>query len=382
VRKGRSEVKVSNIRASNGRGCYRVAADVDGVPLWYESDEAELFPAPEAFATALLLPALQRGRRLTLDVPVSATWLSNVARLLNVWREWWGYPELLPRAATHSEMDAARNADSGEGGESATRETALCFSGGVDSFYTLLHGDDAPAMLVAAHGFDIPLRDAARMDAFRESLRAAASSVGARPVVIRTNFREHTAAGRPGLWERAHGGALAALGHLLSGRAGRLVISSTYQKLYARPWGSSPLTDKLWSSERVEVSHYGEWAGREEKLRFLAREPLAREHLRVCWENRAARGNCSRCGKCLVTMLLLAELGALADFPVFDGAAALAERVNALPYLRANVNKLDKLVRRGRLDAELNVAARRLVKRSRRAGPFLACAERLRLALA
>jgi hypothetical protein len=379
VRKGHSEVKVSNIRASKGRGCYRVAADVDGVPLWYESDEAELFPAPEAFGTALLLPALQRGRRLTLDAPVSATWLSNVGRLLKIWREWWGYPMLLPRVSTRLETDAARRV---EGGESATRETALCFSGGVDSFYTLLHGDDAPAMLVAAHGFDITLRDTARMDAFKESLRAAAASVGARPVVIRTNFREHAAAGRPGLWERAHGGALAALGHLLSGRAGRLVISSTYQKLYVRPWGSSPLTDHFWSSEALEVAHYGEWAGREEKLRFLAREPLAREHLRVCWENRAARGNCSRCGKCLVTMLMLAEFGALADFPVFDGAAALAERVNALPYLRSNVNKLDRLVRRGWLDAELTEAARRLVKRSRRAGPFLACAERLRLALA
>lgn len=379
MRKGHAEVKVSNIRASCVRGCCRVAADVDGVPLWYESDDVELFPAPEAFGTALLLPALQRGRQLTLDAPVSAAWLSNVGRLLKVWRGWWGYPELLPRAATHSEMDAARR---GEDDETTTRETALCFSGGVDSFYTLLHGDEGPGMLVAAHGFDIPLRDAARMDAFKESLHVVAASVGAKPVVIRTNFREHPAAGRSSLWERAHGGALAALGHMLFGRAGRLIISSTFQSTYLRPWGSSPLTDHLWSSEHVEVLHYGAEAEREDKLRFLAREPLAREHLRVCWENRAPRGNCSRCGKCLVTMLILAEFDALADFPVFDGASVLAERVNALPYLRSNVNKLDKLVRRGRLDAELNEAARRLVRRSRRSGPFLACAERLRRAFA
>ena len=111
MRNGHSEVKVSNIRASTERGCHRVAADVDGVPLWYESDDVELFPTPEAFGTALLLPALQRGRRLTLDAPVSATWLSNVAQLLKVWREWWGYTELLPQAAAHLETDAARRAE-------------------------------------------------------------------------------------------------------------------------------------------------------------------------------------------------------------------------------------------------------------------------------
>ena len=373
--KGHPEVKVSNIRASCVRGRCRVSADVDGVQLWYESDEAELFPAPEVFGTALLLPALHRGRRLTLDATGSAAWLSNVGRLLDVWRGWWGYPTLLPRASTRLETGEAGR---GEDGEAAARETALCFSGGVDSFYTLLHGDEGPGMLVAAHGFDIPLRDTARMDAFKESLHAAAASVGARPVVIRTNFREHSAVGRSGLWERAHGGALAALGHLLFGRAGRLLISSTYNRSNPQPWGSSFVTDHLWSSGRMEVVHCGAEASREEKVRLLAREPLAREHLRVCWENRAPRGNCSRCVKCVVTMVMLAEWGALADFPVFDGGDALAERVAALPYLRVYRNRLEKILRRGRLEPEVAEAVRRLVRRSRRVGPLVACADRLR----
>ncbi|HST50416.1 MAG TPA: hypothetical protein VLJ61_00295 [Pyrinomonadaceae bacterium] len=380
VDNGHREVKVSNIRASTERGCHRVAADVDGVPLWYESDEIELLPAPEAFGTALLLPALQRGRRLTLDAPVSAKWLSNVGRLLDVWREWWDYPPLLPRAATHLEMDAARRAEFDE--TTAKLETALCFSGGVDSFYSLLHGDDRPRLLVAAHGFDIPLRDTARMDAFKKSLRAVAASVGAKPVVIRTNFREHPAAGRSSLWERAHGGALAALGHLLSGKAGRLIISSTYNKSNPQPWGSSFMTDHFWSSGRMEVAHRGAEMPREEKVRLLAREPLAREHLRVCWENSAPHGNCSRCAKCVVTMVMLAEWGALDDFPVFDGGDALAERVDALPYLKVYFNRLEKILRRGRLEPELAGAVRRLVRRSRRVEPFLNCAERLRRAFA
>jgi hypothetical protein len=342
------------------------------VPLWYESDDVELFQSPEAFGTALLLPALQRGRRPIIDAPVSATWLSNVGHLLKVWREWWGYPELLPQAPTYLETEAAGR------DEAAARETALCFSGGVDSFYSLLHGGERPGMLVAAHGFDIPLRDAARMDAFKESLRAVAASVGAKPVVIRTNFREHPAAGRSSLWERAHGGALAALGHLLSGQSGRLLISSTYNKTNPQPWGSSFVTDHFWSSGRVEVVHCGAEAPREEKVRLLAREPLVREHLRVCWENRAPRGNCSRCAKCVVTMVMLAEWGALADYPVFDGGDALAERIDALPYLKVYFNRLEKILRRGRLEPEVAEAVRRLVRRSRRVGPLVACVERLR----
>jgi hypothetical protein len=378
VRNGRSELKVSNIRASYGGGRHRVAADVGGATLWYESEEIELAPAPEAFGTALLLPSLHRRRRVALDAPVSAKWLSNVGRLMEVWRGWWGYPEILPRAETRPEADALTPAETG----AATRGTALCFSGGVDSFYSLLRGEHRPSLLVALHGFDIPLRDAARMTALKESLRAAADSVGAKPVVIRTNFREHPAAGRSSLWERAHGGALAAAGHLLTGVVGRLIISSTYPNRNPHPWGSSFMTDHFWSSERTEVLHHGAESPREEKVRLLAREPLAREHLRVCWENRSPRGNCSRCAKCVVTMLMLAECGALEDFPVFDNGGALAERVDALPYLKVYINRFDKLARRGGLQPEVAEAVRRLVKRSRRVRPILACAERLRGAFA
>jgi hypothetical protein len=365
VRNSYSDIQVSNIRASFNRGCHRVTADVDGVPLWYESDEAELRTSPEAFGSTLLLPALHRKRRLSFDAPLDAAWLSNVGRLMKVWRGWWGYPELPPRAEPRRDFDKT------------ARETALCFSGGVDSFYSLLHGEHRPDLLVAVHGFDIPLRDRTRMAAFEESLRTVAARAGAKAVVIRTNFREHPAAGRAGLWERAHGGALAAAGHLLAGRVGRLVISSTYPGHNPQPWGSSSLTDHLWSSDRLEVFHCGAEVWREEKLRFLARDPLAREHLRVCWENRSPQGNCSRCGKCLVTMLLLAEFGALDDFTAFDRAADLAGRVNALPYITSYLIKLDKLVRRGGLDPELIEAVRKLIKRSRRVKRIRAYAERL-----
>ncbi len=290
---------------------------------------------------------------------------------MKTWRAWWKYPELVPRADKRDDSDEP-NSDS----------AALCFSGGVDSFYSLLSLQPKPEFLIAIHGFDIPLRDEVRMSALKESLGHAAAHVGAKPIVIRTNFREHPGAGRAGLWERAHGGALAAVGHLLCAAAGRLIISSTYSVNRQRPWGSSFMTDHLWSSDRLEVLHYGADLGREEKLRFLAREPLARRHLRVCWENRAPCGNCSRCAKCVVTMLMLAECDELGAFPAFTSGASLAETIDALPYIKANLNKLDSMVRRGQLKPELAEAARKLVKRSRRMKLVWTSADLLRRAFA
>lgn len=62
-------VRVSNISAATGQGTYRVMAEVDGVPLWYESDDIQLSVSPEAFATALLVPGLHGGRRVILEAP-------------------------------------------------------------------------------------------------------------------------------------------------------------------------------------------------------------------------------------------------------------------------------------------------------------------------
>src|SRR5262249_25540970 len=204
--------------------------------------------------------------------------------------QWWGYPEIIPEPF-HNPRQAPR-----------ATQTALCFSGGVDSFHTLLRSGYAIQYLVFVLGFDVELGDLRRFEAFEPSLRAAAAETGARPVVIRTNLREHSAFA-PVSWERAHGGALAAIGHLLDGIVGQLLISSTDPFSLRIPWGSHWMTDAFWSSEKLQVLHVGAHIDRNQKLRAITDEPLARNHLRVCWENRTPVGNCSRCEKCVRTRL-------------------------------------------------------------------------------
>ena len=47
-------VRVGAPRLEREGGTTRVVADVDGVPLWFASDDLALAPRPERFASAVL----------------------------------------------------------------------------------------------------------------------------------------------------------------------------------------------------------------------------------------------------------------------------------------------------------------------------------------
>jgi hypothetical protein len=298
---------------------FEVRADLDGTPIWFRSIDAELSPVPEAFAAAALLPALLARARVAVEAPLEANWLAGARALARIFAGWWRLPEPLPLEAEARAPAAA----------AAATPAGLCFSAGVDSFYELVSVPGAYGVLVFVHGYDLPLSDAARWRAFEPALRAVADGYGANAVVIQTNLREHPRVA--GLhWRWAHGAALAAAGLLLADRIGSLRIGASYARGYLRPWGSHPNTDPLWSTSRVRVSHGDISRLRLDKLRRLAPEPLARRHLRVCWEHRTRELNCSRCEKCLRTMTALAGLGALERFPCFEPGARLAERLGEL----------------------------------------------------
>ena len=312
-------VVVTNLRASLEGRKYRVCADVDGVPLWFESGDAPLQPQPEAFGCAALPAATEHGADLVLDAPLDIIWSANVQAIQETWRRWWRTRPAKICARTEQKRPFTK-----------AKGLALCFSGGVDSFYSLLRSGLAFDHLVFAHGYDVALADSRQADAAERSLREVAAAVGARAVVIRTNLREHPTFATTN-WERTHGGALAALGHLLGQEIGSLAISASYPYYHEARWGSHWRIDPLWSSAQMEIIHCGAWIWRKEKLELIAGEDLVRRHLRVCWENRNTRTNCGHCEKCVRTMLILALVHQLEQFPVFDAGPRLAARIEALP---------------------------------------------------
>lgn len=358
-------VGIPSVEKLNGGS--RVTADVDGVALWFESADIDLAASPEAFASALLFSSVHRRRALLSEAPLSEVWLDNAGQIMSAWSEWWGYVPRLPVAG--------RIADSAVSNPNA----ALMFSAGVDSFHSLLGGSN-PDLLISVHGFDIPLSDSRRMETLRLALHETAVGHGLRPVVIRTNLREHPSAGRPSLWERSHGGGLAAIGHLLTGQIGRLIISASWYMPDEQPWGSHTRTDKFFSANGLFVHHFGAETKREDKVAAIAADRNALSHVRVCYKNVDESRNCSRCEKCVVTMLHLMENGVLDQCDAFDGRD-LAARVRALPFIHYYYNISTRILERRKISPDVERALAKVLARSRRAHALLKVRSRIRQTL-
>jgi hypothetical protein len=184
------------------------------------------------------------------------------------------------------------------------------FSGGVDSFYSVVRHADELDTLIFVHGFDVPLANATLRERVAAELRAAATALGKRLIEVETNAREFL--DRFGNWgTHTHGSALASVAHVLADAVGKVYVASSYTRDEALPWGSHPDLDPLFGSEATEILYDLDDATRLDKTFAIAKCDAALRHLRVCWENPEGSYNCGRCEKCMRTMLTLELAGAL-----------------------------------------------------------------------
>lgn len=370
-------MRIGPPRVERRDGRQRVVAEVDGEPLWLESADAALEPAPEALASMVLLPALGAGRPVASAAPLDPRWSAGVERLLAVTAKWWDLPRRPPSAPA-----ALADAPGHERGTSPGRgRTALFMSCGGDSFYTLLRGPDPVDLLVFLDGFDIRLDEASRARAAEASVRAVAEATGRRAVSVRTNVRDHHLTGAAD-WERCHGGVLAGAAHALGPEATRFLVSSSYSRRRDIPWGSHWRLDSLWSGERVLVVHTGDRVERETKLRWIAGEPLVQRHLRVCWEHRSPALNCGICEKCVRTLISLVPAGPLERFAGFDQGPPLEQRVRALGPVNTGIAEVYATLRGRGVGPGVDRAIAELIERSGGVRPLRQrLADRLKAAL-
>jgi hypothetical protein len=354
----RKQLNLGQVRGrSQSCGSSHVSARLGLRRVWFRSNDVVLEPSVEGFGSLALFAATHRRQRLHISQAVDAEWYAHVQQLIPWWEQWWHYRAQVPQVAGFESSDRA---------PVAARTTGLFFTGGVDSFFSLLHADQHPKVLVYVHGYDIPLRDRTRMNAFEPSFRAVAAAFGLESVVIQTNLREHPILKRLP-WERFHGAALAAAGHVLSERLDRVLISSSLPPQHTGGWGSHFRTDPYWSSRAIEFIHVGATYSRRQKVLAIAATPLVQQHLRVCWENRTAAGNCSRCDKCLCVMTVLEQAGHLRAFRVFDHSESLTKRLDDLPCTHLP-RTYRELLEHG-VDKQLQAAVERLLARSPDAAP-------------
>lgn len=273
--------------------------------IWIEAD----LPLAETadWSTPLrLMRAVSEGEPANLD-RVSPQLASNLETIRDIYVAWTGLSQI-PLA-----FEVSHDTIAPRGGVS------LFFSGGVDSYYSLIRHQDEVDNLLLVHGFDVPLADTRTFELAEAQAREGARLFGKRLIVVRTNMRwerpstpplknlrwewPHVPCG----WLMCHGAAMAAVAHALAPIHRKAYIASSHSYGDLHPWGSHPLLDPLWSSEAVRIVHDG-GETRIEKLRSLTQYPEALSRLRVCCE-KLGDYNCGLCEKCIRTMLGLRAIG-------------------------------------------------------------------------
>ena len=265
--------------------------------------------APRAFgdvwAPLALFAAMRLGVPLELDDPVSHRLQRGLLQVQEILATW---DPGLTTVPVQAPSPAKRAFD-----RRSTRAMQT-FTGGVDSFFTLGRRTDVDT-LVYVHDLvhDVP----EVRERISGHLGSVAASEGKRLVEVDSDVR--TLLDRFGEWgAQTHGAALASVAAFTGAQHAEAVIPGSHTYLELEPWGSHPLLDPCWSGDRVQVVHHGAGFTRFQKVREILGNPVARTHLRVCWQT-TSRINCSRCEKCLRTMTALDLLGALDRVPTFEG---------------------------------------------------------------
>jgi hypothetical protein len=325
--------------------------------LWFDLPEAyreDVSDAANGWLIALLPLAVRMAEPLQIDAPVDPTLLQNTGEILRIWSTWDPSLKPVPIEAC-GEPDAA-----GPG----AGKTGLFFSGGVDSFFSVLHWDEVTCAqgaaglcpvddLIFVWGYDIPLKHRRAFARKREALAEVARQLGKNLIPVVTNLRE-TRLGALAWGAVLHGAALGAAGLVLDARFSRLLISSAFQRTILDPWGSHPHVDPLMSTRRTEFIYYGDAFDRYEKTAFIVRSDVALRHLHVCW-GAGSDHNCGQCEKCYRTLLSLELLGVRDQAASFPRDRFSLEHVPSIRLGSAVAMKLlaevrDRAVQQGRSD--------------------------------
>lgn len=271
------------------------------------------------WAVAMLPLAASCKESLRIDAPIDPLLKSGAEEVSRIFHCW--YPDVRP-VQIEAPLKQPRSPD-------PALSTAAFFSGGIDSWYTVL--DRRPTKWITVHGFDIPLERAAAFLRMIDRFRPIAQRFGAELIPVVTNLRS-SHWGRLPWGPLSHGCALASVAHVLSGLLNRAIIASSSN---LRPWGSHVVTDPLLSATHLTIEHHAAAVSRVEKTRRIASSPAALTGLRVCWVGRDDL-NCGRCEKCLRTMATLELLG------VLDACSAFPRNPQSLTSLIRNLDLPDK----------------------------------------
>jgi hypothetical protein len=295
-------------RTSGERSVARLRLDGEARELYFETKGHAISTSADGFLIAALVPAMYAGRPLVVEAPISARLLEALPRAQAILSSWCSSLRTIEVRAERAVGPASRAAGVG-----------AFFSLGVDSFHTVKEHSRELTHFVTVKGFDLATLDENVWAAIIRNAARVADDRGTQLLVVDTNVRE---LGTRNQWKWLHGPALASAGHFLTPLLGAVHISSSVTPGREGPWGTHPLLDPLWGSDRLDVVHSGKERSRVQKMVEIANEPLVADTLRVCLFSNGQEYNCGRCEKCVGAMLVLQAIGKL------EGMTTLPPRVD------------------------------------------------------
>jgi hypothetical protein len=360
---------VTNIGRSEKAEQVQLSASIKDFPgtsqetkLWYRypHELAEnLSTRAEPFLAALLPAAMADGKPLLIDGDISERMLAGCGQIMKILNNWYPRLRIVPIKPRKVLQDRFRATGVG-----------CFFTGGVDSFYTLLknldmeQGDGRITHLIYVRDFDIPLEKKDLHEEVSFHLKEVARETGLTFVPVETNLRRMTY--RTMDWFLQDGAGYAGVGLCMSPLFKRVYIASTATYSTLPRWISHPLIDPLWTTESTEFRHDGCEASRLQKvLWYVGTSDMALKHLRFCNRNYNNLYNCGICEKCQYTMVNLHIAGALDRCKSVEGSFDLNRirkiRVKHRETRDKFLDNLEALEREGR-DPELQMAIKEALK--------------------
>jgi hypothetical protein len=287
------------------------------LPLWFRHPDAGEPVAPgDPFLAALLVPAMALNEDLQIDAPVSAPLLEAARKRIGPVMLGW-FPDF-----AEVSIGGLRVVDPPPA--AANHGIGSFFSGGVDSWYSLLTRREEVSHVIFLHGFEIDVGDTALARIARENIAISARDLGKAVLPIASNVkrvaeRETRARLRRLGRERwsffsscYFGSMLVSCGLCLAPPLRRVIVPGSWSEGSVGSAGSHPLIEPSWSTPGVDFDLDGLKASRIDKIRSIAElDPGAFQRLRVCVGHPTGGLNCGRCFKCIRTQLELRVVGAL-----------------------------------------------------------------------
>lgn len=276
--------------------------------IWFKTPH-KINAVRDIFLVSTLIPCMKMNSDLNIDGSIDFELLTSLRLIQAKFNNW--FKDLNIINVKNASFNNSIQYDISQ------KSVACFFTGGVDSFYTLLKNNNEITKIVYVHGFDIWLQEKEFRQMVSKRLHELAHELGKELIEVETNLLDFSY--KICDWEKHyHGAALASIALLLSKTIRKIYIPSSFSYESLIPWGTHPELDYLWSTEEIEIVHDGCELNRLEKVRYISKYQSVMDHLRVCLDRSSGKYNCSRCEKCIRTMTSLYICGTLSLSKSFD----------------------------------------------------------------